>query len=51
MTEADLSKIDGLTSKQAQELLKEEGFNELPIQKKRSIFMGFCGVLSHHINK
>ena len=45
MTEADLSKIDGLTSKQAQELLKEEGFNELPIQKKRSIFILLFDIL------
>ena len=30
--------IKGLSSKQAEEILKVEGYNELPTSKKRSIF-------------
>lgn len=36
--EFDLNNLKGLTEKEAREKLKKEGYNELPSQKKRSIF-------------
>ena len=38
MAALDLNKYKGITEKKAEERLKSEGYNELPLSKKRSIF-------------
>ncbi|MDD5465651.1 MAG: cation-translocating P-type ATPase [Candidatus Omnitrophica bacterium] len=43
--EEELKNIQGLTEKQALESIKKYGYNEIPYQKKRSIFVIFFSVV------
>lgn len=43
--EFDLSKLKGLTSKEAAGRLEKEGYNELPVPKKRNILSIFIAVI------
>jgi len=40
--------ITGLSEKEASAILKEQGYNELPSQKKQSLFSILLNVLKEH---